>query len=300
MAHRARGLRLAMWVALGAALAAAPARAAELLILDDVFTFATPCAGNCGLFDGTAHGFYEVPPPAGPPSDWTSPDDYHAGLWYVRFEVRSQATSRASRMQVCIWQSDSDETCSTLVTLDGPGAIVTASSSPTSWWLGGTVDFANPSAFQGIGSPLWSDGQPCSDGDPAHVAICDWGGTDCCWDDRNDYFPMTVRMTVVAVAPGSTFSGWDTYITPADADAGVAADGATTDSAGGQSDGASRADGATADDAPADGSGERPVGGGCSCSTRGAESDLRDLLVGTLLAFGFRHGRRGRSRRSRP
>jgi MYXO-CTERM domain-containing protein len=299
MAHRSSGLRLGLWVALGASLAAAPASAAELLILDDDFTFATPCAGDCGLFDGTAHGFYEVPPPAGPPSDWTSPDNYRAGVWYVRFEVRSQATSRASRMQVCIWQSDSDETCSPLVRLDGPGSVVTASSSPTSWWMGGTVDFTNPGAFQGIGSPLWSDGQPCSDGNAAHVAICDWGGTDCCWDDRDDYFPMTVRMTVVAVAQGSTFSGWDTYVTPVAKDAGVdAPEGSPTDSAGSQPDGVSSADGATADGATADGaSSERPVGGGCSCSTRGPGSDLPGLLVGALLALGGLPGRGRRKER---
>jgi hypothetical protein len=212
MTRRSGPLGAAIWVAAVTCLAAPAASAAELLIYDSTFTFETPCVSNCGLNDGTAHGYYEVPTPADAPPDWTTPDNYQTGQWYVRFEVLSQATNRNSRMQVCVWQSDTEETCSTFSTLTGPGSVVTANSSPTTWWIAGDVDFSNPSAFQGIGSPLWIDG-PCSDGSSA-TAICDWASPDCCWIDRSDYFPMTVRMIVVAVSEGSTFSGWDHYVSP--------------------------------------------------------------------------------------
>jgi hypothetical protein len=212
MTRRSRLLGTGIWVAAVTCLAVRGASAAEFLIFDSTFTFETPCVSNCGLNDGTAHGYYEVPPPAESPLDWTAPDNFVTGQWYVRFEVLSQATNRNSRMQVCVWQSDTQETCSTFSTLTGPGSVVTASSSPSTWWISGDVDFSNPSAFQGIGSPLWLDGA-CSDGSAA-TAVCDWASSDCCWVDRADYFPMTVRMIVVAVSEGSTFSGWDHYVSP--------------------------------------------------------------------------------------
>lgn len=172
------------------------ARAAEFLVHDGVFTFDETGAHN--------HGFYYFASGAGAPANWSSPDDYFHGEFHLRFEVLSQATGRASRLQYCIWQDGGDrETCSPHVPLAGAGAVATRQSSPSTWWvLDDPVDFSRPGDFDRQGTPLWND-ETC--------LVSDWP-TENCWADRVDYFPFTARMTVVAVSAGSTFSGWETYI----------------------------------------------------------------------------------------
>ncbi len=169
-----------------------PASAAELLIYDSTFDF-----------DESEHGFHYFQPPPNGPSDWLSPDDYYNGSWELRFEILSQATSRTSNLQVCIWVDGGNETCAPHTPLDGPGDVATVSTSPSSWWtMSGPVDFAHPELWDRLGMPLWND-EPC--------VVSDWA-TEFCWDDRFDYFPMQIRLTVVAVSVGSTFSGWETYL----------------------------------------------------------------------------------------
>jgi len=180
-------------LAAGALAAMTPqATAAELLIYDEAFDF-----------DESEHGFHYFQPPATAPTDWLSPDDYYNGTWQLRFEIFAQATDRTSNLQVCIWVNGGNETCSPHTQVDGPGSVVTTSSSPSSWWtMSGPVDFAHPELWDRLGMPLWND-EPC--------VVSDWS-SDFCWDDRFDYFPMRIRLTVVAVSAGATFSGWDGYI----------------------------------------------------------------------------------------
>ena len=182
-----------MLLAAGAlAIMTAQATAAELLIYDEAFDF-----------DENEHGFHYFQPPATAPADWLAPADYYNGTWQLRFEIFSQATDRTSNLQVCIWVDDGNETCSPHTPVDGPGSVVTTSSSPSTWWtMSGPVDFAHPELWDRLGMPLWND-EPC--------VVSDWSSS-FCWDDRFDYFPMRIRLTVVAVSAGSTFSGWDSYI----------------------------------------------------------------------------------------
>ncbi|MBW2459541.1 MAG: hypothetical protein JRI68_33920, partial [Deltaproteobacteria bacterium] len=141
--------------------------------------------------------------PPGAPADWSSPDDYYDGTWEIRFEIFEQATSRTSNLQVCIWVTGGNETCSPHTPVNGPGNVATSSTSPSTWWtMSGPVDFAHPEIWDRLGMPLWND-EPC--------VVSDWSSS-FCWDDRVDYFPMRIRLTVVAVSAGSTFSGWDSYI----------------------------------------------------------------------------------------
>ncbi|MBN1773102.1 MAG: VCBS repeat-containing protein, partial [Deltaproteobacteria bacterium] len=179
-------------------LAAGPRRAAaaEFLVHDGVFTL-----DEAGAH---AHGFYWFDLAGTEPADWQAPDDYYHGEFHVRVEALSQATSRTSQLQYCIWQdSGARETCSSFLRLDGPGSVATAHSSPADWWiLAEPVDFSRPGDFSHQGTPLR---------DETGCIISDWG-TDFCWDGRADYLPYTARMTVVAVSAGSTFSGWERYV----------------------------------------------------------------------------------------
>jgi len=179
-------------VALAALVIASSATSAELLIRDETFDF-----------DESEHGFHYFQPPSNAPADWSSPDDYFNGTWEIRFEIFEQATSRQSNLQVCIWVNGGNETCSSHTPVNGPGDVATSSSSPSTWWtMSGPVDFAHPENWDRLGMPLWND-EPC--------VVSDWS-SNFCWDDRVDYFPMRIRLTVVAVSAGSTFSGWDNYI----------------------------------------------------------------------------------------
>ena len=185
--------------------------AAEVLVYDDTFDF-----------DESEHGFHYFQPPAAMPTDWLSPDDFYDGTFALRFEIFSQATSRESNLQFCIWFNDGNETCSTHTLLSGPGSIATHESSPSTWWTkDGPVDFAHPENIDRLGMPLWND-DPC--------VVSDWASS-FCWEDRADYFPMRVRLTVVAISSGSTFSGWDNYI--GELDAGPEASSDAGDASGG-------------------------------------------------------------------
>jgi hypothetical protein len=39
-----------------------------------------------------------------------------------------------------------------------------------------------------------------------------WGGSDQPWNSRALWLPMKLRVTIVAVAEGATFSGWDRWV----------------------------------------------------------------------------------------
>lgn len=179
---------------LGALVATAPASAAEFLIYDSTFDF-----------DESEHGFHYFQPPASAPSDWLAPDDYYNGSWELRFEIISQATDRGSNLQVCVWVDGGNETCSPHTPLNGPGDVATVSTVPSSWWTkSGPVDFAHPEIWDRLGMPLWND-ELC--------VVSDWDAS-FCWEDRVDYLPMRIRLTVVAVSAGSDFSGWEHYVDP--------------------------------------------------------------------------------------
>ncbi len=183
---------LGTMVAMAAASMVTTSSAAELVVYDETFDF-----------DETEHGFHYYQPPPGAPADWSSPDDYYNGTWEMRFEIFDQATNRASKLQTCIWVTGGNETCSPHTPVEGPGNVATSSTSPSTWWTkSGPVDFAHPEIWDRLGMPLWND-ETC--------VVSDWDNS-FCWEDRGDYFPMRIRLTVVAVSAGSTFSGWDSYI----------------------------------------------------------------------------------------
>jgi len=172
------------------------AGAGEFLIFDQVFTF-----------DEALNGFNWFMPPATGPANWRSPDDYENGQVYTRFEILSQPTSAASKLQFGIWQDDGvRETMSPHCELRGPG-IVTHHAPPATWWEldpNQPVDFARVADFKHCGIIVWSS-------DPRGY-ISTYHPNPDVWAGRHKYYPMKVRATVVAVAQGSQFSSWEHWI----------------------------------------------------------------------------------------
>jgi hypothetical protein len=168
----------------------APIPAAEFLMFDRTFT----------TTEGD-HGFYFFPPDDANGGNWASPDDYYNGRWETRYEIMDYPTSEPFMLSTCIWQDGiSRETCSGQHAITGTG-VFTQSSVPSSWWKkDAPVEFSRVSAFNHIGLVLWcANWQNCSD----------WVSG--CWNEHNKFLPLHMRLTIVLVSAGSTFSGWDNY-----------------------------------------------------------------------------------------
>jgi len=171
--------------------------AAEVLMYDSTFTVTEE-----------HHGFFYFKPRASSGGNWLSPIDYFNGKWCNRFEVLScPPSSQNLNLSTCIWAdvvgnwSSWKEQCGGLNSTPRPG-VYEQISSPSSWWtLNQPVDFSRVSDFRDCGVVLWCGGQNMSD----------WvsGG---CWDQRSNYLPLRMRLTVVLVSAGSTFGGWARYV----------------------------------------------------------------------------------------
>jgi hypothetical protein len=155
------------------------------------------------------------------PQDWSV---YQTGRIELRFEVLSQPTNVPSNLQFGIWQRNSAGACknevmSSTVTLNGPGNVRTSSQTPNQWWDASTstehvqggadapVDWSDVGSFCRVGSPLWSNSNP-------KKLVSDIDGHD--WNRRQEYMPMVVRISVVMVPQGESFSGWDDWINEID------------------------------------------------------------------------------------
>ncbi len=185
------------------------APAAERLLYDGVMTY-----------EDSENGFYWFGVPASNPADWRSPDDFAGGEWHARYEIIDQpswATHHApTGLQSCIWQDgkggDYPETCSSVHFLDGPGSVATTVESPADWWekrdsqaTAAPFDWTRGGDFVDMGSPTWHQN---ADGSRCLATIASWGG---CEENMPAHLPMTIRLTIVLVSAGSTFSGWGTY-----------------------------------------------------------------------------------------
>ncbi|HBL78093.1 MAG TPA: hypothetical protein DD458_22920 [Prolixibacteraceae bacterium] len=153
-----------------------------------------------------------------PADDWTTPYDYENGTYYLRFEVLEQPTDNAFTIQFGIWQDEHkaggwSECVSKPAKLSGGAGSLCAVNvgSPATWWQKRPdvkVDFTRPEDFYRIGMVLWKNGSciPMAQG---------WNSRAACNDAETEaakFFPMRARVTVVAVASGHTFSGWDKYL----------------------------------------------------------------------------------------
>jgi hypothetical protein len=156
------------------------------------------------------NGFYFFYYNPSMPSNWTSPVDYVNGQVYTRYEIISQASSEPVGLQFGIWQKLPPETgtlyenMEPVRTLNGPGSFVTNNSTPASWWtFNGGADFTKMNLVWHFGINPYKV--------PANQQIRQENPS--VWNERFIYwFPMKVRVTVVAVAAGSQFTGWNDYI----------------------------------------------------------------------------------------
>ena len=186
-----------------------PAMGAEFVLMNRIITWDV----------NAKDAFWSVMPDASMPSNWMSPDNYADGMIYSRYEIISVATSTPCAVGWGFFQwRDAQHTilgelCELAPTIAGTGAVGYKTSSPSTWWqTEGGIDFSSPEDMQSMGPVIYSknpgsgNGWPVSQsnngGDPGGVA----------WADRHKWFPITVRVTVIAVSEGSTFSGWDNYV----------------------------------------------------------------------------------------
>jgi hypothetical protein len=153
------------------------------------------------------------------PTDWLSPYNYRDGEFFLRFEVISQPSSENFYIQFGIWQDYGktggySETVSSLAELNGgDGSLVeTSIGTPRRWWQKRSddpVDFRRPEDFYRIGIILWNTSPLCL------PMAQGWNNDNACSNAATvalRFFPMQARVTVVAVAEGYNFSGWENYV----------------------------------------------------------------------------------------
>lgn len=156
------------------------------------------------------HGFFFFNPPKKFGINWIFPYNFYNGTFYFRFKVIDLPNDTSLMINFCIWADiEGDwitwkETCSDHIYIAGKGTF-TAQSVPSKWWNKNVpVDFSRVNDFERMGIALW-----CDD----YRNLSDWTYPESsCWGDREILLPLTLRITVVAVAKGSTFSGWASYL----------------------------------------------------------------------------------------
>ncbi len=150
---------------------------------------------------------YDQPPIAN--GDWTSPVNYAEGTLYFRVQVRSQPVAQDMRIQFCFWQAKNGynfelETCGQTANVRGvPGTVVTWSAEISKMWkrLNNPLEWDRPRYRNGAAIKNTA-GEPVSD-----YNGWNWNG-----ENPAQWYPLDMRYTVVVVAKGATFSGWDNYV----------------------------------------------------------------------------------------
>jgi hypothetical protein len=168
----------------------------EMVIIDSVIT-ATVNDDGCVYFNApVSHG-----------TNWIHPYDFFNGTFQCRYEIKKYPSEKTFLLNLCIWSDivgnwdNYRESCSEQITITGRGAY-TSQSSPSGWWKKDIpVDFSRIEDFFSMGLIFWCEN---------YQNMGTWEPD--CWSHRNDFMPMTLRLTVVAVADGHTFSGWENYI----------------------------------------------------------------------------------------
>ena len=180
----------------------------EFVVINKTYTYsATATAFDCHTHpDGTM------------PTNWKSPDDYWNGKFYGYFELIDIPSNEVVGFQMGIYQympvrdgKNYYETCSLVqAKLQGEGAVLKVEyGSPAAWWQhpNGPVDFSKVYDFESVGLVIWSH----MAGHTGIISPTAWGGDDIANEVRAYFMPCTIRVIIVAVSAGSTFSGWGNY-----------------------------------------------------------------------------------------
>ncbi|MEZ4675487.1 MAG: hypothetical protein R2932_14740 [Caldilineaceae bacterium] len=144
------------------------------------------------------------PPKDAANGNWTSPINYAEGTLYYRIQIRNQPKPQDMQLQFCVWQDSFNlENCGDKAKLRGTaGTVVTWSEPVASMWKlnGRSIDWTRARQRYALAIKNKS-GRPVS---PANG--WNWNG-----ENTSDWFPFDIRFTVVVVAKGATFSGWQNY-----------------------------------------------------------------------------------------
>ncbi len=143
------------------------------------------------------------PPLAAANGNWTTPVNYAAGTLYFRAEIRSQPQVQNMRLQFCVWQAKfANEECGSLRNVPGAsGTVVTWSNTMDSLAIvKNPIDWTTPRQRYGIAIK-----------NEAGLPVSDFSGWNWNGEDPALWYPLDMRFTVVVVAEGATFSGWENY-----------------------------------------------------------------------------------------
>jgi hypothetical protein len=140
--------------------------------------------------------------------DWTKPINFAQGTLEYRLEIRSQPQPQDMRIQLCFWQTRNGnkfglESCGPQQAIRGnPGTVKTWSVNVQDMWkLGGrSIEWDRP-RFRAGAAIKNAKSRPVS-----NYNGWNWNG-----ENPKQWYPLNMRFTVVVVAKGSTFSGWDNY-----------------------------------------------------------------------------------------
>ena len=152
------------------------------------------------------HGFpKDLPPRAAANGDWTTPVNFAEGTLYFRVQIRRQPTPQDMKIQFCVWQYKYTlENCVKPKAVRGTaGNVVTWSQTVQSMWKkgGNSIDWVNPRQRYGLAIKT-SRGKPVSS-----LKGWNWSG-----QNPNAWYPLDMHVTVVVVAKGASFGGWNPYL----------------------------------------------------------------------------------------
>ena len=147
-----------------------------------------------------------------PSNNWLNPHDFYNGEFRIRYIIESPENQQAGKLQTCIWtmgNADGDgrdmfpESCAGQVTHNGVGTYYDTQIVPSNWWKmdGVPLDFTYPERFMLRTVLRGSNG----------CAVTTYPVDGACWDQWPNYANMNFRVTIVMVAKGTTFSGWENY-----------------------------------------------------------------------------------------
>jgi hypothetical protein len=200
---------------------------AAILLLGSMWVCA--CATELLLVNGKEiypKGNYPWPGIVSPENDWTdnrypanwsvAPNDYLHGKWHMRIEIVDYPSlSRSFKWCQCVWGDVTrnasggwtyfTESCGMYSPVVSGKKTVTLEGTPSTWWNkrdDDHVDWTNIYSWHKIGLAIWAvrpDGSTC------------FTSRDCTEESAN-FFPMKLKVWIVAVTAGSTFSGWDAIL----------------------------------------------------------------------------------------
>jgi Tol biopolymer transport system component len=192
----------------------------ELVIFDDQLQFSYADSGFLFVKERGEN-------PQKLPLNLQQPNNYYAGTWHMRYEITQHPSNSLGSFQFCSWaypknedyngdgSTDLREICSS-IHHDGKGTYY-QESSPTTWWSKyGVFDMKDTLNLRFgvilrhyLGSVIRED-----NGELRHQ-YCIVTRKDQvkgnCWEHWEKYEAMKLKLTIVAVPEGKTFSGWQNY-----------------------------------------------------------------------------------------